>query len=190
MPLQNPIWSHPLIDTIGLDAVKDIQIYKSPQPVFFGNNSFGVINIIPRQMDEPGSEFTLGGGGGSYGTWFEKVNGGASNGVFDGYFAQSVHQSDGFREHSTGYVQSDYGRAGYKFNDNLSMSFSGINTSSQDPGPDNAPTPKRSQFNVDDTTGVLSINDHYDWGDGYLKVYADNGNINWEEETDDSEPRG
>jgi len=43
------IWAHPLMDVLSVDPVERIEIYKGAQPILFGNNAFGVVNLITKR---------------------------------------------------------------------------------------------------------------------------------------------
>ncbi len=184
----NSVWTHPLLDTISTDAASSIEVYKSPQPVFVGNMSFGAINVVPKSLEEEGTFFQVRSGGGTYGTWFETAEGGYNSGPWDLYFVQSIRESEGHRDHSAGRTEATYIGVGYDLTDNLWLELRGISTTGtcQDPGPDTAPPPKRETFNVDNDTLIFSINDKFEWGEGYIKGYVDRGYINWQEEDGDS----
>ena len=48
------VWTHPLLDTLSVDLVERVDVYKSPQPVLFGNMSFAGIDLVPRRETERG----------------------------------------------------------------------------------------------------------------------------------------
>jgi outer membrane cobalamin receptor len=188
VPKANSIWVHPLLDTVSTDVAGRIDIYKSPQPVFIGNMALGAVDIVPKSMNQEGHLIRLRSGGGTYGTWFETLEGGQMAGPWDIYFVQSVRESEGHRDHSSGRVQAYYVGTGYRVNDNVYVSLKAMHTdgTAEDPGPNTAKPPKRNTFNNQNDTMTFTVYNHFDWGEGYIKGYVDRGYINWKEPTDDS----
>jgi iron complex outermembrane receptor protein len=188
VPKANSIWVHPLIDTVNTDMAGHIDVYKSPQPVFYGNMALGVVDVVPKSMSEEGWRLRLRSGGGTYGTWFETVEAGLMAGPWDAYFVQSTRESEGHREHSAGRVNAYYFGTGCWMGDNFYLAVKGLHTDStaQDPGPDTGPPPKRETFNNRNDTGTVALYNKFEWGEGYVKGWVDRGYNNWQEEEDDA----
>ncbi|MFZ0430064.1 MAG: Plug domain-containing protein, partial [Acidobacteriota bacterium] len=67
------VWTHPLLDTIDVDSIRRIDIYKSPQPVLLGNMAFAAVNILPRVHEREGFSGRYGAAYGEFGTVVQRV---------------------------------------------------------------------------------------------------------------------
>jgi outer membrane cobalamin receptor len=175
------VWAHPLMDVLSVDPVERIDIYKGAQPVLFGNNAFGVVNLITKRKHEEGFTTRFEGAYGSYNTWVEIAEHGGKKGPFDYYALQSYRRSQGHRDHADGELQEYFGRVGYEFSDHWDSSFV-FNTThdwADDPGSDDGITPPNGTFKVHDYFGIMTLSHSYTWGDGYIKLYWDRGDIDW-----------
>jgi len=175
------IWTHPLMDVLSVDPVEQIEVYKGAQPILFGNNAFGVVNLITKRKDEEGFTTRLKGAYGSYDTWVEVAEHGGKKGPFDYYALQSYRRSNGHRDDADGELQEYFARIGYEFLDHWDVSFV-FNTThnwADDPGANDGTTPPDGTFKVDDYLNILTLSHNYTWGEGYVKLYWDRGNIDW-----------
>lgn len=48
------IWTHPLLDPLSVDAIDGIEVYRSAQPVLFGNMSFGAVDMSSKRRSSAG----------------------------------------------------------------------------------------------------------------------------------------
>lgn len=175
------IWTHPLMDVLSVDPVESIEVYKGAQPILFGNNAFGVVNLITKRKDEEGFTTRLKGAYGSYDTRVEVAEHGGKKGPFDYYALQSYRKSHGHRIDADGELQEYFARIGYEFLDHWDVSFVFNRTHNwaHDPGSDDGTTPPDGTFKVDDYLGILTLSHTHPWGEGYVKLYWDRGNIDW-----------
>ena len=177
------IWSHPLMDLQSVDHLERIDIYKSPQPVRLGNMSIGAINLVSRRMHREGTKTDVTVSGGQENTYNMVFNHGGKFGAFDYYFGSSLKGSDGHRPQADGQLRSYWGRVGYAFNDvwDISLITSTSDNWADDPGLVGNPPPKRARYNTESMTFNLALANHSEKTNGFLKLYMDDGRINWEQ---------
>lgn len=176
------IWTHPLMDVMSLDIADRIEVYKSAQPVMFGNMSFGAVNMVTKRMRHDGFTGRYRSSGGSYGTMVQELEHGGKIGGFDYYLSGSTRRSDGQRKNADGAVKSLNGRVGYRFGPSWDLSFQ-VNHADgdvDDPGQVGAaPKPIVEQFHTDDDLSIATLAHVYGPSSGTLKLYYDNGLIDW-----------
>ncbi len=179
VPRTNPVFNHPLLDILPMDPAQSIRVYKGVQPTQFGNG-FSSIDVIPKRMTEDGFRTRLFTSYGSYNTFTQGVeHGGKQDGV-DYYAGQSLRLSDGHREHSDGQLENYFGRLGYDLYENWNVSWFGNITRNvaRDPGSSEEKT-NEGRFTTDDVLNVITLSNDYEAADGHLKVYWNNGYVNW-----------
>ena len=81
VPMFMSVWNHPLLDLMSIDATDTLEVYKSPQPQYFGN-AVGVVNIVPKRMTKDGFLTRAELAYGSYDTYVAKAEHGG-NGIED-----------------------------------------------------------------------------------------------------------
>jgi len=177
------VWSHPLMDVLGTEHLEQIDVYKSPQPVRWGNMSLGAVNLISRRMRREGTTTEITALGGQLDTYGFVFNHGGKFGDFDYYFGGAVKGSDGHRPRADGQLRNYWGRVGYRLKPNwdVSLILSGSDNWADDPGPVGAPPPKRARFNTDDFTLNLTLTNRSQKTNGFIRLYVDDGAINWEQ---------
>ncbi|MEW5914547.1 MAG: TonB-dependent receptor plug domain-containing protein [Thermodesulfobacteriota bacterium] len=191
IPMMVGVWTHSVMDMLSVDNVHSLQVYKGAQPVLFGNNSFGAINIIPKYKQEDGF-YTHGKlAVGSYNTLVEVAETGGKTQGFDYYLVQSYRYSDGQRDDAGGSLQNYYANLGYTLNPHLRLSLLVNYTQnwSQDPGPLGHPELKDGTFKTRDQLTIAKLETKYGWGYGYLKAYWDAGHLDWQDQSDGSDTR-
>ncbi len=183
VPKSVGVWAHPLMDLHSVDHLERIDIYKSPQPVRWGNMSLGAVNLVSRRMHREGTKTDITVSGGQENTYNMAFNHGGKFRSFDYYFGSSLKGTDGHRPQADGQLRSYWGRVGYEFNNEWDISL--ITTSSDnwadDPGPVGGPVPKRARFNTEDLTHNLTLANHSEKTSGFIRLYMDHGKINWEQ---------
>jgi len=191
VPRLSGIWNHSLLDMLPVDSAETIDVYKSPQPVLYGNMSFGVIDMHSKRRKEPGSGGEAMVGVGAYGTTVARFEYGAAT-TADDYFVQAVHRdSEGHRDDAGGDVDSLYGRYGWRPGEDSDwyLSFQLHHTAStvDDPLAEGAaPLPLTPRFI---TRGdLVQVTAEHEGGrsKGFVKFYLDDGLQNWEQY--DTEP--
>ncbi len=182
----NSLWTHPLLDMLSVDIAQRIDVYKGAQPVLYGNMAFGVVDMITKRQTEPGFTTSLQLAGGSYNTVVEVAEHGGKVDNLDYYLLQSYRASDGNRAHSAGELQNYFGRFGYDFNPNWEahVVFNRTDNWAEDPGPSPKLVPpaqvySNGRFNDDDYLTIVTLANHYERADGYVKAYWNRGTLNW-----------
>jgi len=176
----NSLWTHPLLDMLSVDIAQRIDVYKSAQPVLYGNMAFGVVDLITKRQTEPGFTTSLELAGGSYNTVVEVAEHGGKVDNLDYYVLQSYRASDGHRPHSDGELQNYFGRIGYALNTNWEahVVFNHSDNFADDPG-STITGQNNGRFNDDDYLTIVTLANHYEQADGYVKGYWNRGTLNW-----------
>ncbi len=175
------VWTHPLMDVLSVDVIESMEVFKGAQPVLFGNMAFGAVSITTKRKKEDGFESSLEGAGGSFYTGIEVAEHAGKCGPFDYMLIQSYRRSDGHRDLAGGELQNYFGRLGYKLSKNwdATVIFNRTDNWADDPGPADGSIPPDGTFKTDDYFTVATISHQYDRAQGYIKVYSENGNIDW-----------
>ncbi len=183
VPKFSGVWTHPLMDILDVDRAEQIDVYKSPQSVQYGNMSLGAVNMVTRRMHSPGHRTSMTAIGGQESTYSLNFTHGGKSGAFDYYFGGTARGSEGHRENADGQLRSWWGRSGYQFNDNWNASVivSGSDNWADDPGPVGGTTPTRGRFNTSDYSVNATLSNRSDRTSGFLRFYADDGAIGWEQ---------
>lgn len=104
-------------------AYKFVEVWKGANALRFGANSLGgAINFVT----PTGRDANINSAGidmGSFGYRRFQGNVGGSNGPWDGFFAASNQQSQGFRDHSYGHDTRASGNIGYQFSPDFETRF-------------------------------------------------------------------
>jgi outer membrane cobalamin receptor len=176
------VWTHPLLDLLATDMAGRVDVYKSPQPVLFGNMAFAGVNLVPKSITEEG-EFTR-----VMGSWGESRTGagvvehGAKLGALDYYVLGSERASDGNRPDAGGRVRTLYGRVGYEVADgwNMSVQVHADDSWADDPGRVGVPKPPVvPRFAVQDTLSIATLSEEHGNHSGTVKLFYDDGTITW-----------
>lgn len=174
------VWTHPILDTLSVDNVQRLDVFKGAQPVLYGNMAFGVVDLVTKRRTEPGAYTELNLGYGSYDTVMESAEHGAKIGPLDYYLVQSFRQSDGHRPFSGGQLENYLFRAGYDLNEfwNASVLYHRTGNTSEDPG-DIRTGIRQGEFQTDTDFAVVTFAHQDEKADGYVKFYWDSGAIDW-----------
>lgn len=177
------VWTHPLMDVLSVDHLESIDIYKSPQPVRFGNMSFGAVNLHSKRMLAEGTRTELTTMYGAHETYNAVFNHGGRSGAFDYYVGTALKGTDGHREQAYAGLRNYWGRAGYRFADNwdASLILSAYDNTADDPGRADAPLLPRGRFNNDNITANLTLSNSHERTRGFLRLYLDDGKMNWQQ---------
>ncbi len=186
------IWSHPLVDTLSLDLASRIEVFKTPQPVRYGNMAFGVVDMIPRQGHGPGSG-EVWGLLGSHSTAIGLAEAEAGWDGGDVLAVLSHRESDGHRPRSAGRVDAAFLNLGVDVGRgwDARLVLSATDAWAEDPGVEGAsPSPVTPRFDDGDVFSVLTAsralgpNGRLD-----VKGYWDSGSVEdrqWDAETAES----
>lgn len=181
VPMFMPVWGHALLDLLPVNGMKDITIYKSPQPQINGNN-FASINMNTKTA---GPNNGVSGNArvsyGSFNTVIEQVDmAGRSNDV-DFSLAQGFSKSNGARANGSGQLANIMGSAGFKLDKNWKIGISGmaINNTAKDPGNNTLAAPAIAPTYDSAAQMVTAFARHtYDAVEGEIRVYSNTGNGN------------
>jgi iron complex outermembrane receptor protein len=179
-PAYISVWNHPLLDYLSVDPANSLTVYKSPQPLNFGNG-LAAVDMTPKSRDKEGFESRVTAQYGSYNTPQETAETGGKVGRFDYYASQSYRFSSGSRTMSDGMLTSYYGRMGYGLTDNWNAHATVIRTDNyaMDPGPEGDADARDGKFVTRDWHMVATLANKYDCADGTLKAYWNTGQGYW-----------
>ncbi len=176
------IWAHPLLDTLSLDPADHVDVYRSAQPVLFGNMAFGAVNLVSKRRVTPGSGGRVVGSIGSFDTSVARAEYGARAGALDWYVEAGRRASDGHRTGAGGEVEAVSGRLGYRLAPSWDISLQLHHTSGlvEDPGRvDLPPTPITPTYDTDDDFWLATLSHQHQGVAGSLKVYVDDLTADW-----------
>ncbi|MBU0969997.1 MAG: TonB-dependent receptor plug domain-containing protein, partial [Proteobacteria bacterium] len=180
-PMFMSVWNHPLLDLMSIDASNAIEVYKSPQPQYFGN-AVGLVNILPKRKTDPGYFTSAQAAFGSYDTHVAKAEHGGNTGGWDYYLGGAFRESDGHRDHADGELKNMYGRIGRQLSDNWDLTvFSLINDNwANDPGVEGAAASLRQgKYETRAWLTTATLSNHYDTARGEIKLYRSSGEGDW-----------
>ena len=176
------IWTHPLLDLLSVDNVHQAEVMKSPQPVLHGNMSFGAINLVAKSATGEGMTNRLKMGIGSWGSWETVYENSFGAGPLRSHFVASHRESDGHRPNSAGELSNLSYHFGYQLNDTWSLNayFNATQSQAEDPQPTgNAPLPIVETYETESFFSTLTLRHTDDNGEGYAKLYWDDGETLW-----------
>ena len=181
VPMYMNVWNHPLLDLMSIDPAHTIEVYKSPQPQYFGN-AFAVVNIVPKRAKTEGVKTRVQTAGGSYETFIATGDLGGKKGPLDYYVGGGYRTSGGDRDHSDGVLRDAFGRIGYQATDNWNFSIFSLwsDNYALDPGEEGAdPSLRQGKYETRNLMGVATAENRYDMAEGYLKLYCNGGEGDW-----------
>jgi iron complex outermembrane receptor protein len=184
VPRYGFIYGQSMADGIPLNAIGQVEVYKSPQPVRFGTG-YALINISPRAM-EGGGWLTEGGfSGGSFLTFSQNAAFGIRLERFDILAAQSWMSTDGHVVHSGANQQSYYVNTGFLINPNWELRLLGnfvVASTEQAPRIGQSHDDILSSYRTNSAFSTLTLNNHHGNTSGYLKLYYNNTQFQWLDE--------
>ncbi|MBW2059797.1 MAG: hypothetical protein JRJ26_20115 [Deltaproteobacteria bacterium] len=176
------VWTHPLLDTVSIDLADHIDIYKSAQPVLFGNMSFGAVNIVPKRTQREGFQARYQGSFGEYNTLVQKGEFSGRKDRWDFFLTGSYRRSDGHREKADGRVVQLYGNLGVALNEawSLTTHISHSDGWANDPGQVGvSPPPRNERYETNDQFYLVKLSHAYGKWQGSFKFYYENGLGDW-----------
>lgn len=179
VPLYMGVWDHALLDLLPVNGIRDITVFKGPQPQNFGN-AFAAIDLAPREAGKAPLAGALHLAGGSGSTLVEQADAEGRNGAFDYMLAQGYARSDGHRSHADGELFNVMGKAGYQLDSHYRLSgmFLYTDNSASDPGVQGQPATRAGDYKTRAALGDLALRHARDWGEGELKLYQSQGHGN------------
>ncbi len=181
VPMFMSVWNHPLLDLMSIDSSQAIEVYKSPQPQYFGN-AVGLINIVPKRISQPGFFTSAQAAIGSYDTHIIKAEHGGNVNGWDYYIGGGFRESDGHRDHADGELKNIYARIGRKFSDHWDFSvFTMANDNwANDPGAEDADISERQgTYETRVFMGTATLAHEYETAKGEIKLYRSSGEGDW-----------
>jgi len=188
-PMFMSVWNHPLLDLMSIDSSQAIEIYKSPQPQYFGN-AVGVINIVPKRITEPGFFTSIEAAVGSYGTHIAKTEHGGNINGWDYYLGGGLQESNGHRDHAEGELKNIYGRIGRRLSDHWDLTiFAMANDNwAHDPGVEGAdPSEREGRYETRVWMGTATLSHDYENAKGEIKLYRSAGEGDWLDQPTDTD---
>ncbi|GHU41325.1 TonB-dependent receptor [Spirochaetia bacterium] len=187
VPRYGLIYGQSMADSIPLNAVRGVDVFKGPQPSSFGAG-YGLVNVRPEYQETQGWQAKAGVTGGSWKTLAENVAFGLRRGRFDIYASQSWTGTGGHVVHSNADQQSYYVNGGIWINAfwDLRVLFNYVHAKTEQP-PKIGQSKKDilSTFTTDSIFSTVTANNTYDKAEGFVKVYINNNDFKWL----DDEPR-
>jgi len=176
------VWTHPLLDLLSVDLVHQVDVYKGAQPVLLGNMAFATVDLVSRRRATPGLGARVTAAYGSFDTSALTLFQEGRKGRFDWLVSASHRQSDGHRENADGRTRALFSRAGFALAPgwDLSLTMDLSDGRAHDPGVEGAtPPPVTPLFQSSDGMGILTLTRRHGGKAGFLKLYADDGSIDW-----------
>ncbi|GAB5559635.1 MAG: TonB-dependent receptor plug domain-containing protein [Synoicihabitans sp.] len=176
------IWTHPLLDLMSIDNVHQAEVMKSPQPVLHGNMTFGAINLVAKSAVQEGMSNRLKLGTGSWGLLEAVYENSYRAGPLGSHFVASHRKSDGHRPNSAGELSNLSYHFDYQLNEIWSLSAFLNATQSQAEDPQamgRPPLPIVETYETESLFSTLTLRHTGDNGEGYAKLYWDNGETLW-----------
>jgi iron complex outermembrane receptor protein len=176
------VWTHPLLDPLSMDAVDTIDVYRSAQPVLFGNMAFGAVDIKPQRRDEAGAGGRFLASYGTHNTVIGEIEYGGRGDRTDYYLTASHRSSDGHRMNADGSVNAVSGRLGLQLTSrwNVSVRVEHTEGDVNDPGIEGAaPSPIAENYATDTDFVLASVNHSHAGWNGHIKLYFDEIDADW-----------
>jgi iron complex outermembrane receptor protein len=180
-PRFGALFGQVLGDGIAVSTIGGVEVYKSPQPAFFGSG-YALVNVLPKYLKEEGQELSFDFSGGSYATFSQSLSGGIRQEAADFYASQSWVSTDGHLDHSYAQQQSYYANTGYRISSEweIRLLANYVSSETEAPMPEIAPTPTNGvsfpgaeRYDTETTFTTLTLNHRYERCSGYLKAYWD-----------------
>jgi outer membrane cobalamin receptor len=176
------VWTHPLLDLLSVDLVQRVDVYKGAQPALLGNMAFATVDLVSRRRTTPGVGGRVSAAYGSFGTSAFTLLQEGRKGRFDWLVSASHRQSDGHRENADGRIRALFSRAGFELAPgwDLSLTADLSDGRAHDPGVEGvAATPVTPLFQSSDGMGMLTLTRRHGDKSGFVKLYYDDGSIDW-----------
>lgn len=176
------VWTHPLLDLLSVDLVERVDVYQGAQPVLLGNMAFATVDLVSRRRMTAGTSARLTAAYGSFDTSAFTLFQEGRKGRFDWLVSASQRQSDGHRDNADGRTRALFSRAGVELAPgwDLTLTMDLSDGRAHDPGvADAAPLPVVPLSQSSDGMGVLTLTRRHGTKAGFVKVFYDDGAIDW-----------
>lgn len=175
------VWTHPLLDTLPTDFSSSIEVYKSPQPVRFGNMAFGAVNLVPARALADGWSGSFRAELGAWETRALTTGLGYAGDGLNLYAGASHRESDGHRDNSDGEVSAFQGRAAWTSPGGWEISFlaQAVSSAANDPEREGTSLPIVERYEVENQFYLGQIRRERGNWNLSAKVYAEVGDLDW-----------
>jgi iron complex outermembrane recepter protein len=180
VPFYMGIWGHPLLDLLPVNGMERVSVLKGPQPHLFGN-TFSAVDLGTRRARGRALEGSFRVSGGAFSTLVEQADVAARIGQWDVAAAQGFARSAGHREGADGRLVNGFGRLGYRWNDQWSVSgmVLHLDNTASDPGQIGRPETRTGRYETSGTLVALTLAHDHQGASGTLQLYANRGEGNW-----------
>ena len=175
------IFGHPIADAYQSFLAERVEVLRGPASVLYGSNAMGgVVNIVPRKIQDDGVNTNLSAGYGSYNTLETEFTNRIRKGRFSSMVSGSYNRTDGHRT-DMGFEQyGGYARLGYEMTDcwGLRGDVNVTHFNASYPGPADAPlldgdqriTRGMASLALENRYGKTSgaVSFFYNWGNHWI----------------------
>ena len=180
VPRFNPVFSHPLLDILSIDAAHALRVHKAPQPQVFGN-AFAAIDIQPRHAP-PGVSWglELAGAYGMHDTVVESASVSGRSGAWDLFAGQSYRRSSGHRPNAGGELQDYSANIGHALDEHwtLRLCLDHTENYAEDPGEEGTRR-RQGDYLTRDYVATFALEHKFEDFEGYIKPYWNGGRAKW-----------
>ena len=176
-PQFSGVYGHPISDSYQTLIAERVEVLHSPASVLYGSNAMGgVINIVTKSNNTPGTTANIGVSAGSWGTVVANASVNINQERFSCNFASQYSRSDNHRPNMEFEQFSGDARIAYRFNDNWDIYAHGnvSGTKSEYPGPLQQPMLETDR-NIRRGMVSAGIDNKYNRTNGSISAYASFG---------------
>ena len=183
VPTVGSFFNHPLLDLNPIDFSESITVTKTPRPRTV-SNAFSSIDMTTWRQHKEGYGGEAEAAWGRFDSFISSLKAGVKDGPVDAAAGGYYRTSEGARDHNAAEMSGAFARAGVEFGetDYLTFIYHRADSSVQDPGPYNMPTPKVEQFKTSIDTYALRLESDHEWFKGYSMGYVADGRIRWKKD--------
>jgi outer membrane receptor protein involved in Fe transport len=175
------VWTHPLLDTLAIDAASSIAVHKHPQPVLLGNMAFGAINLVPAKQSVGDPNLRFRSSYGNHDTSLLMAQAGFAREGFDLLGTFSHRRSKGHRPNASGDILSGVIHAGWQVAPAWSVRYLAQRSHSRadDPEPVGRSLPIVERYETSQFFHLIKIEHQSVFMDLELKAYQEQGIARW-----------
>lgn len=184
IPFYMGVWNHALLDLLPVNGVREVSVFKGPQPQLYGD-TFAAIDMAPRRATRNGLSGNASVSVGSWSTLVEQAAVGWRSEQADVLVSQGHAKSDGHRPDADGKLDNAMVNANVRLGDQWSIGLLGLSAYNKvsDPGIDGIPTSKTGVFTTRGGLVALSLQHDHAMAHGRLQVYGNSGLGLWDNPT-------
>lgn len=180
VPAVGSFFNHPLMDLTPIDFSEALTVVKTPRPSSLPN-AFSAVEMKTWRQREQGYGGEADVAFGRFDTFLFSLKAGVKEGPVDVAAGAAHRQSEGGREHNHSRLDSAFARFGLELGEceYLSFIYHFADSSVEDPGKKNAPTPKYERFDTSMNSYALRLESNHEEFEGFSTVYVTDGKIRW-----------